>query len=384
MAKHNTAIEWTHIPHHKGETWNPIVGCSLVSPGCTNCYAMRVAHQRLDGNDKTPQYAGTTKLVNGQPVWTGKVSWHAPALKKPLQWTKPRAIFVNSMGDLFHEDIAPTMIARVLALTVLCPQHIFIILTKRPERMKNFMIGEHDSCLSRINTEIKFLHQSIGTEYIAATEWPLPNVWLGVSVEDQRRADERIKPLLMTPAKVRFLSCEPLVGPVDLRNWLPTDRYYNCICEHCGHVGSSEFFAYQSIADTGDGDVICTKCNRAVLGNEVPGIDWVIAGGESGPNARPTHPNWFKQMQWLCQIAKVPFFFKQWGEWQETTEVSDNTSVMRIDGRIISHRRAELENRHRHCKTNRAIIKKVGKARAGRLLNDQEYNEFPDCVTDLL
>jgi len=391
--KHNTAIEWTHIPGFKGETWNPIVGCSLASPGCTNCYAMRVANRRLDGNPKAPQYAGTTKIVNGQPVWSGKIMWHGPALLKPLQWKKPRAIFVNSMGDLFHESVPDELIHKVFAVATMCQHHKFIILTKRAHRMRQYIENGLFAgvTLKGIN---KAVHSDDFTKFKEhrqlwpfTFQWPLPNVWLGVSVEDQKRAEERIPHLLSTPAKVRFLSCEPLIGPVELKNWLPVDLYYNCFCEHCGRVGSSEFFDFQLNVEYGDGDIICPDCNKATLANELPGIDWVIAGGESGPGARAPHPEWFKRMQRLCNRAKVPFFFKQWGEWQEGSDFKhdEKTKCVLPDGRLIAFNEPAMKAAHiQKDATGGALMRLVGKTKAGRLLNDQEYNGFPECITEEL
>ncbi len=269
-----TSIEWVkNADGSPGKTWNPIVGCSVATPGCTNCYAMKMAH-RLANNPATPHYAGTVKVVNGKPVWTGKIAL-APdhVLTAPMRRKKPTNYFVNSMGDLFHEGVPDEWIDQVFAVMAVCPQHTFQVLTKRAGRMREYFTSapkrQSDwDCYS-------------GFEYI---DLPLPKVWLGVSVEDQTRADERIPHLLNTPAAVRFVSCEPLLGPVDL-----TDIRYL-------HVGR--------------------RFSRSALHTlDTPPLDWVIVGGESGPDARPMHPKWARSLRDQCAASGIPFFMKQWGEW---------------------------------------------------------------------
>ncbi len=317
MTKHGTGIEWTHIPGFKGETWNPIVGCSVISPGCTNCYAMSMA-ARLE-KMKLQQYMGTTVPSKAGPVWTGRLNIASEqVLTKPLRWSKPRAIFVNSMGDLFHEDVLEDWVARIFAIMALCPQHIFIVLTKRSERMRSLLSEKSDGWLlgdsSRPGT---LCHEIYSTGFKIQRElfpdrapaekgreldrkWPLPNVWLGVSVEDQVRANERIPDLLTTPASRRFLSCEPLLAPVDLRD--------------------IDDGSYGIDALSGEVHDMFRPCRP------VPPIDWVIAGGESGHKARPVHPYWISSLRDQCAAADVPFFFKQWGEWMPVCEMTDEFS----------------------------------------------------------
>lgn len=245
-----SAIEWTDA------TWNPVVGCSVTSPGCKNCYAMKMAG-RLDAMG-VEHYRGLTRKVKGKAVWTGKTA-EAPMhiLKQPQHWKKPRRIFVNSMGDLFHDGVPWHWLDAVFTVMEKCPQHTFQVLTKNPERMRDYV--------RRFDV--------------------LPNVWLGVSVEDQRRANERIPALLETPAAVRFVSCEPLLGPLDLRNIQPHERY-------------------ELDALTG------YDFDQGTVGER---LDWVIVGGESGPGARPMDPDWAHLLRDQCQAAGVPFMFKQWG-----------------------------------------------------------------------
>lgn len=300
-----TKIEWTD------KSWNPIVGCSVVSPGCTNCYAMRFAGQRLDGNAKAPHYAGTTQASKAGAVWTGKVALASEkTLLAPLSWKKPAMIFVNSMGDLFHESVPDEWIDRVFAVMALAPQHTFQVLTKRAERMRQYFAGipEQPNFPEARSALIEGSAQAIYNDMTGedpsmwlAVHTPLPNVWLGVSAEDQARADERIPTLFGTPAAVRFVSAEPLLGAIDLT----LDSLVCELCSWCEETGYTE-------PDTGA--FICNRCDSTGKSDEW-GIDWIIVGGESGKGARPMHPDWVRSIRDQCAAAKVPFFFKQWGEW---------------------------------------------------------------------
>lgn len=251
-------IEWTDA------TWNVVIGCDKVSPGCDHCYAIRTAH-RMQANPNpviSAAYAGTE--AHGE--WTGRVNLVTDRLDLPLKWRRPRRIFVNAQSDLFHDQVPDEFIARVWAVMASAPRHTFQVLTKRHGRMRSLLSSEE----FRLAVQRRIPHAG-ASPYVAAywKTWPLPNVWLGVSVEDQKRADLRIPALLDTPAAVRWLSCEPLLGPVDVINGL------------------------------GDG--------------WLTGIDWIVAGGESGPGSRPMHPDWARSLRDQCQVAGVPFLFKQWG-----------------------------------------------------------------------
>lgn len=322
-----TKIEWTEV------TWNPIVGCSLASPGCTNCYAMRFAGTRLG---HVPKYDGLTQPAKLGPVWTGKLALDKKALLAPLGWKRPRMVFVNSMGDLFHDHIPDEWIDRVFAVMALCPQHTFQVLTKRSARMRNY-------CQSRFETEwgSEQLWEAIedlsdrGGEHDA----PLPNVWLGVSVEDQQRADERIPDLLATPAAVRWISAEPLLGPVNITDamWAREDRLLE--------------------------DMAAT-------------IDWVVVGGESGPGARPMHPDWARSLRDQCAAADVPFFFKQWGEWAPIgREHAHSMLLITADGFVVPKALAVM--RRNHYGHGLIEVAKLGKKRAGRLLDGAIHDEMP-------
>lgn len=274
-----TTIEWTE------RSWNPIVGCAVLSPGCTNCYAMRAAW-RMGMNPATPQYAGLTRKVNGKPVWTGVMRLHEPALALPLRRRKPTTWFVNSMSDLFADGVTDDWLDRVFAIMARTPQHTYQFLTKRADRMRLYL------------SRRPLPRSDLGRQIIAAhgrLVWPLPNVWAGVSTEDQRRANERIPQLLATPAAVRWISAEPLLGAIDLVNVT-------------GGTATSSVLAVNALTGS---------IYRPDKGDLAPGprLDWVVVGGESGDGARPMHPDWARQLRDQCAEAGVPFFFKQWGEW---------------------------------------------------------------------
>jgi len=203
---------------------------------------------------------GYTDLPWTKPNAKDNVFLHEDRLTQPVRWTRPRRIFVNSMSDLFHELVPYGFVDKVFAAMSLSPQHTFQILTKRPERMRDYLNDEEtrtrvEMAMDVMSQELHGLGQFLG-------EWPLPNVWLGTSVEDQRAADERIPHLLRTPGAVRFLSCEPLIGPVDL---------------------------------------------------DLESIHWVIVGGESGPGHRPIQAGWVRGIRGQTEASGVAFFFKQWG-----------------------------------------------------------------------
>jgi protein gp37 len=275
-----TRIEWTD------ETWNPVTGCTKVSQGCKNCYAERLAPKVFAGQvvevNTTPPKHPEMKASAFRPRHFTDVLCHPERLDAPLHWKKPRRIFVNSMSDLFHEDVPSGFIGKIFGVMAACQQHTFQVLTKRPERMHDLLDdriigpvkGEADQTAYEILTRGR--PKSLPALQIGhwpGLHWPLANVWLGVSVEDQATADERIPLLLQTPAAVRFLSCEPLLGPIDLAKAI--------------HLA----------------DAFRDRGERT--------ISWVIAGGESGPNGRPSHPDWFRSLRDQCQAVGVAFFMKQ-------------------------------------------------------------------------
>jgi protein gp37 len=205
-----TLIEWTDA------TWNVINGCSVVSPGCTNCYAMKLAGTRLRNH---PSRQGLTKPSKAGPVWTGETRFNEPVLTDPLKWKRPRKIFVCAHGDLFHESVPFGWIDRVFAIMALASQHVFQVLTKRPDRMREYFAdpntwGRIIAASDELKPSSKWNGNAYQLRYEITTNGFLPNVWLGTSVEDQPRADERVPHLLSTPAAVRWISAEPLLGYV--------------------------------------------------------------------------------------------------------------------------------------------------------------------------
>lgn len=334
-----TKIEWTEA------TWNPITGCSVTSPGCTNCYAMKLAGTRLAHH---PSRTGLTTDTKAGPVWTGETRFNEEWLTQPLKWRRPRRIFVCAHGDLFHESVPDEWIDRVFAVMALASQHTFQVLTKRAARMREY-VSRHDT--SKIGDSITtnaFWLNSATRGYRGSggsAVWPLPNVWLGVSVEDQARADERIPDLLATPAAVRWLSCEPLLGPVDLgelQEGLPANAWLTWL----------------------------------------DGLDWIVIGGESGPGARPMHPDWVRSLRDQCAAAGVPFFFKQWGEWapvydRERTD-PDWRKCGEIERMYPGGRWLNLAGGSGFHGEMVNYVSRTGKAWAGRMLDGVEYNGYPE------
>ena len=312
-------IEWTDA------TWNPTTGCSKVSPGCKHCYAKR-EWARLSANPKSRYYGREFEDVR----------MHDDLLAKPLHWRRPRRIFVDSMSDLFHEDIDDRFLDRVFAVIAMAPQHTFQILTKRQKRMRNYVgAGGRGAAVFDFmrNSELGFW---AGAEKLPPQSWPLPNVWLGISAEDQKTFDERWPHLRDTPAAKRIVSLEPLLGPID--------------------VG-------EALID----------CMGAPLGL----LHQVIDGGESGPGARPSHLQWFRMLRDQCAAAGMPYLHKQNGEWIECeTEVMTEppwNAVYPIDESI------ELKDgrAYKVIKEQGTEFCRVGKRDAGRLLDGREHSEFP-------
>jgi protein gp37 len=322
-----TPIEWTDA------TWNPVGGCSPASPGCANCYAQRLAGTRLKHH---PLYRGTTSPSKAGPVFNGTMTvaaddhevWTWPlrwrGAKQPrLGFGKPSLIFVDDMADLFHEARSIEVIDRVVA-AIVYSRHIGQLLTKRAAVMRDYFIELRESA-----RWVDWPHPLLGVPnfdpVVATFERVFRRLWLGVSVEDQARADERIPPLLETPAGVRFLSCEPLLGPLDLK----------------------PFLWVQSIGS-------CRHETRRSMG--MPALDQVIAGYESGEEARARHPDIARALRDQCAAAGVPFLFKQWGEFRSHHEAEAGDSDIVVDGHHMV---------------------RCGKKASGRLLDGVEHNAFP-------
>lgn len=318
-------IEWTN------RTWNPVTGCTKVSQGCKFCYA-ETLYERFNGK-------GSFR----------NITCHEERLMQPLSWKGNQMCFVNSMSDLFHEDVPFEFIDRVLAVTRLVgDKHTFQILTKRPERLLEYLAREKSEPLFH-------------------------NVWIGVSVEDQKAANERIPLLLQVSAAVRFLSCEPLLGPLDL----------SCIDM------TGKFSFINPLAGTG--------FNPYGGGFKMPNkIDWVIVGGESGPKARPMHPDWVRMIHAQCKLAGTSFFFKQWGEYYTSSFLMgtgephfrmfdsmqhwiNKAKTWVRGGKCVSidGRQCNIGKDFAECAYPVAIMDRVGKKKAGRLLDGVLHDEFP-------
>ncbi len=286
-------------------TWNPVTGCSHVSEGCRHCYAERMAMRRM-----APEWK---ECVCYEPFALEPRRWedvhcHPKRLDQPLRWRKPRRVFVCSMGDLFHEAVPDDFVVEVFDAMLATPQHTFLILTKRPGRARTMLTPRKARGLPMLSHHL--------------------NTWLGVSVEDQATADERIPLLLQTPAAVRFVSIEPMLGPVDLNK------------REC---------------------LIDKRRFKLTLGRY---LDWVILGGENGPGARPMHPDWVRSVRDQCQAAGVPLWFKGWGRWKPVHRPFDGSCV--VETHCFGDGTQMVAGRGRWKPEN-----------GGNLLDGREWHELP-------
>lgn len=349
-----TMIEWTDA------TWNPITGCSIKSPGCINCYAQTLAGTRLRN---IPSRKGLTDETKNGPVFNGKLSFNEGWLDQPLLWKRPRRIFVCAHGDLFHENAPDEWIDKVFAVMALAPQHQFQVLTKRADRMRAYLSAAraHPVGLEAMDLTMKSLardpRSTVGAGCILQGDivhlkvWPLPNVWLGVSAERQKEADERIPLLLQTPAAKRFISAEPLIGPISFR-WARWDSW------------KDQSGKQRPTVDEHDG---------------LRMLDWVIVGGESGRNARPMHPDWARSLRDQCAAAGVPFFFKQHGNWVATYDRDKEDSDWQRCGEMNARpgRWLNLAGGQGFHGDRVVYVENISKKAAGRHLDGQEHSEFP-------
>ena len=315
-----SGIVWTDA------TWGPVTGCTRVSEGCEHCYI-----------ERTPPFRMAGRRFDGPSIGASTgVQLHPQRLDQPLRWRRPRMIFVNSMADLFHTDVPDDYIARVFAVMGLAWQHTFQVLTKRPARMRSLLANpdfEEAVFDAAMDGTLAGRAADQGRGYWAidhgrSVMMPLSNVWLGVSVENQRWADQRIPLLRATPAAVRFLSCEPLLDAVEL---------------------------------------------------DLSDIDWVIAGGESGPGARPMSPRWVRQLRDQCTAAAVAFTFKQWGEWTDVDHgmdaAGDDDPLFR---RCVGNNRV---NGHRIRTVDGQLMVRLGRHKTGRRLDGRTWDKFPATTT---
>ena len=315
----NSKIEWTDT------SWNPLAGCTRASEGCDFCYAAKMAlrleamaladiEAGKDPGGKSKYIGVATKNGRGIAAFNGTINLDEDELQRPYTWKKPRRVFVNSMSDLFHQNVPWWFQAKAFDVMRDNPRHTFQVLTKRPD---------------------------IAAEFALRLSYNLPpNIWIGTSVENQEQADKRIPELLKIPAAVRFLSCEPLLGPIDLLKIRPARNI-----EIDSLYGDQKTY----VIEPGD------RYDYRKLWSSV---NWVIVGGESGPNARPMHPDWARSIRDQCVEAGVPYFFKQWGQWlplASADEADNHKGQLSECGRFV----------------------KVGKKVAGRLLDGHTWDEFP-------
>lgn len=316
----NTSIEWADT------TWNPLLGCERVSPGCDACYAIRTATIRA-GNPHprvAAAFEGLTERRDGRLDWSGRINLLPDRLSEPTKTRKPKKIFVNSQSDLFHKDVPDEFIAKVFAVMAAAPQHTFQLLTKRHARLRSLLSSD------RFRRSVQARVPYFAPNPYARTHsrvWPLPNLWVGVSVEDQHWADIRIPALLDTPAAVRWLSLEPLLGPVSLRGWVERTP-----------VDEGDYPSY---------------------------VDWAVVGGESGPGARPMRTEWARSLRDQCVAANVPFLFKQWGAWVAPSQMPEDTFMS-----------WDVAHGNDACDIDKDQWR-FSKKDAGRLLDGREWNEFP-------
>ncbi|MGW2740545.1 DUF5131 family protein [Streptomyces sp. NPDC001288] len=346
-----TTIEWTRNDDGTpGRTWNAVTGCTKISAGCDNCYAETIA-ERFRGHAAFPK--GFDVQIRANKV------------NDPLSWRRPTRVFVNSMSDLFHDDVNREWIAEIFGVMAAARKHTFQLLTKRHGRMRSLL---NDPAFAH-----KVRHRAQGKGLaIPDFTWPLPNLWLGVSVENQKWADIRIPALIDTPAAVRFLSCEPLLGPVDLFSG-----------DHSTH--ERDF--------NGTDDYICLDCSTddqqvpwRTIDHSSLGIDWVITGGESGRKARPAHPDWYRTIRDQCQQSGVAYFHKQNGEWADRTQLTGDqraTASIWDDKRVLYvHPTDGRTQNHGDWGGNDhlegwACVQRVGKKTAGRELDGRTWDQFP-------
>lgn len=364
-------IEWTDA------TWNPITGCTLVDEGCRHCYAAHLITSWPAIGNHPSRKGLARKNAAGESKFTGEVRFNQQWLDQPLRWTKPRRIFVCAHGDLFHESVPDEWIDKVFAVMALAPQHTFQVLTKRPDRAAKYLtsdrhlyIGEEMMNNRPRTYDISKVAEAFGNEEepnVMPKDWPLQNVWLGTSISDQSSADLRIPQLLACPAAIRFVSAEPLLGPVDARPYMPNELWNN------------------------------------LPSWKQPEIDWVIVGGESGPHARPMHPDWARSLRDQCVAAGVAFFMKQWGEWKPlgqtalgedeayyhpAPEIDPEASrrckydslCLAPDG--TSYSTGQANKYHRiadgaFCGAGHMSCFKIGKKAAGRLLDGRTWDQMP-------
>lgn len=332
-------ISWLNMPGYKPETWNPIIGCSKVSPGCDNCYAEKMAIRlsympdfQISSDYKLTLLPGNDNKPSG---WNDHTIFREEYLLHPKRWKSPRMVFVCSMSDLFHENNDFDTIKKVYETMHSNDQHIFIVLTKRPERMYKFWVWLLDKVAG------------LGIQDVSSTT--KDNVWIGVTAENQEQANKRIPILLQIPANKRFVSIEPMLESIDL-NRIPA-KYWG--------EEYDDLYNGLSLSALDGGKDTPTPWH----------LDWVICGGESGHKARPMHPDWVRSVRDQCKEAGTPFLFKQWGEWGEVPDYGSQK------GKICFN----SEGHHQWIPSVKgySTMKKVGRTISGDLLDGKQHHEWP-------
>lgn len=341
----NSNIEWTD------HTFNPWIGCTKVSPGCANCYAEREFDHR---HHKAKWGAGQPRVRTSPGTWAQPLRWDRAAAKAGVR----ARVFCASLADVFDHEVDPQWRSDLFALISQCPHLDWLLLTKRPENMTRML--------------------PVG--WLTGETEPWPNVWLGTTVENQATANERVPHLLEVPARVRFLSCEPLLGLVNLRR---VGEYTD---------GRPVFDALTGSKTIGN---MARKTDQCSIGVSVtcggPKIDWIICGGESGPHARPLHPSWVRSLRDQAQAAGVGFHFKQWGEWLPINQIGDSNTLYlpapEHDPERIRTCRVETGIHHldgmyqpigcADYSTGAMQTFRVGKRQSGRILDGRTWDEVP-------
>lgn len=360
MSSVKTSIEWTNA------TWNPVRGCSRVSEGCRNCYAEKQAARIIscERGRGVPEGEGAYDgLLAAGGQWNGKVRLVPEALEQPKHWKKPRRIFVNSMADLFHENVPDEFIDKVFTVMESTSRHTFQILTKRPERMLEYVRNRVDLIKNAEMQKIQIneTYERL-LEVVRIANITLPkNIWLGISVECQKTANKRIPYLLQTPASVRWMSAEPLLGEINLNRLYSettldggglSQEWFSCITGQRFHIWADEEIPY-------------------------PKLDWVVVGGESGKEARPMHPDWVRSLRDQCVAADIAFLFKQWGEWAPHQAVPGGDEGGDIRRGHVQYLPGDGREPDGHFRRGDAAVAKVGKKAAGRLLDGVLHDQYP-------
>ena len=392
-----TKIEWAD------STFNPWTGCTQISPACDHCYAK--AWSNRAGSNVGKWGPGAPRVRTSAAYWKQPAKWNRETWEECTDcgWRGPkhathnfcpacdgedmkptrRRVFCASLADWLDNEVPIEWLVDLLDLIRLTPNLDWLLLTKR--------IGNWRSRILSAISAYAGISQELATWL---GEWldgnPPANVWIGATFCNQAEADRDIPKLLAVPARVRFLSIEPMLGPIDMARWLPAGKtvrragtgepmwvahFYMARCEACGWTGSSELLNYVSHGD--DGQCYCPDCNQE-CDTETFGLDWIICGGESGPHARPMHPNWARTLRDQCQTAGVPFLFKQWGEWCPM----GGEAGLKYAGPPLEPNRVHWvwpDGSHEQIGCGRVgtLTSRVGKKAAGRFLDGVEHNGFP-------